>query len=83
MRYGFKHKLNIKGYPDNAAKNFSLTRLVIYTLFSLFLTIMLLVTSLDKHYEGLAFMVTAMTFILILGFTVLNIIAIIRKLNEK
>lgn len=81
MRYGFKRKLDIEGYPENAAKNFSMTRLIIFTAFSALLTILLLVTSLQYNYEGIAFVFTGIVFLAILGFTIMNIIAIVKKIK--
>lgn len=82
MKYGFKYSLNVKDYSKNAAKNFSITRLIIYTLFSLFLTIMLLITSIQYKYEGKALFFTGIAFVLIFGYTILNIKALIIKLKK-
>lgn len=82
MRYGFKRRLDIKGYPENAAKNFSLTRIIMYTAFSLMLTIALLVTSIRANYQGKALLFTGLAFILIFGFTILNIQALIKKIKD-
>jgi len=76
-----KPKLNIKDYPKNAAENFSLGRLVTYTLISLALTIMLALTS--KGYEGKAMIFTGVAFFMIAGYTLLNIKALIIKLKER
>lgn len=77
-----KYPLNIKGYPKNAAKNFSLTKLIIFTAFSLLLTIMLAVTTYQYDYAGTALLFTSIAFFLIAGFTVLNVLAIIYKLKK-
>lgn len=83
MRYGFKRKLNIEDYTKNAAKNFSMTRLIIYTAISALLTILLFVTSLQYNYEGVAFIFTGIVFMAILGYTILNICAIVKKVKES
>lgn len=80
--YMIKHPLNIKGYPKNAAKNFSLTKLIVYTAISLLLTIMLLVTTIQYDYAGTALLFTSIAFFLIAGYTVLNVLAIIEKLKK-
>lgn len=77
-----KYPLNIKGYPKNAAKNFSLTKLIVYTAISLLLTIMLLVTTIQYDYAGTALLFTSIAFFLIAGYTVLNVLAIIEKLKK-
>lgn len=83
MKYGFKRRLNIKDYTKNAQKNFSVGRLFLYTALSVALTVMLFVTSINEHYEGTAFIFTWFVFVLILGFTVLNIIALINKIKDR
>lgn len=83
MRYGFKRKLDTSGYAENAAKNFSLTRIIIFTAFSLLLTILLLVTSLQYQYEGTALLFTGLAFFAILGYTILNIKALILKIKKS
>ena len=83
MRYGFKYRLNIKDYTKNAAKNFSLTKLIIFVALSLTLTIMLFVTSLQYDYQGVALLFTGLAFILILGYTILNISALIKKIKDS
>ena len=82
MKYGFKRSLDIQGYPENAAKNFSITRIIIYTMFSLLLTVALFITSIQSNYEGTALLFTSAAFVLILGFTFLNIKALILKIKE-
>lgn len=82
MKYGFKRRLDVKGYPENAARNFSFTRIIIYTAFSLILTIALLITTVQSNYQGTALLFTAIAFALILGFTILNIKALILKYKE-
>ena len=83
MRYGFKRDLDIKGYPENAAKNFSFTRIIIYTAFSLMLTIALFINTIQSNYQGTALLFTAIAFALILGFTILNIKALIIKTKKS
>lgn len=82
MKYGYRRNLDIKGYPENAAKNFSFTRIIIYTAFSLILTMALLITTIQSNYEGTALLFTAIAFALILGFTILNIKALILKYKD-
>ena len=82
MKYGFKRRLDVKGYPENAARNFSFTRIIIYTAFSLILTIALLITTVQSNYQGTALLFTAIAFALILGFTIFNIKALILKYKE-
>ena len=83
MKYGFKRSLDIQGYPENAAKNFSITRIIIYTAFSLILTIALFVNTVQSNYQGMALLFTGVAFVLILGFTILNIKALIIKIKES
>lgn len=83
MKYGFRRNLDIKGYPQNAAKNFSFTRILIYTAFSLILTIALFITTLQSNYQGTALLFTGIAFVLIVGFTILNIKALIIKVKES
>lgn len=83
MRYGFKRRLDIAGYAENAAKNFSLTRIIVFTLLSLVLTILLLVTSIQAQYEGTAMLFTGLVFFAILGYTILNIKALIIKIKKS
>lgn len=82
MRYGFKHKLNIQDYSNNAAKNFSLTRIAIYTAISLILTILLGINLVQSNYQGKALLFTGVAFICILGYTLLNISALIKKIKD-
>lgn len=82
MKYGFKRKLDIQGYPKNAAKNFSLTKIAVYTTISFILTIALFINSLQSNYQGMALLFTGAAFILILGFTILNLKALIIKIKE-
>lgn len=83
MRYGFKRNLDIKGYPENAAKNFSFMRIIIYTILSLILTLALFISTLQSNYQGIALLFTAIAFTLILGFTILNIKALIIKTKKS
>ena len=83
MRYGFKHRLDIVGYPENAAKNFSFTKLLTVTVISIVLTIMLFVTSVQYNYQGKALVFVGLAFVLILGYTFLNIKALFIKIKEN
>lgn len=77
-----KQKLNIKDYSKNAAKNFSYRRLIIYTILSLTLTILLAISAIQSKYEGKALFFVFIAFIMIAGYTILNIIALINKTKE-
>lgn len=83
MRAGFKYSLNIKDYPENAAKNFSMTRLITFTVVSIVLTIMLLVSIIQNGYQGKALVFTGLAFLCILGYSILNILALIIKTKNK
>jgi len=74
-------KLNIKNYPENAANNFTLGRIVVYTLISLALSILLVITSFG--YEGKAMIFTGIAFFMIAGYTILNIKALIIKIKDR
>ena len=76
-----KYNLNISGYVDNAASKFSMKRLVIYTAISSILTILLFINFLQENYEGKALLFTGVALILILGYTILNIKALIKKIQ--
>lgn len=79
MRRGFKYKLNIKDYPFNAAKNFSMTKLVTFTAISIVLTVMLLISIIQNNYQGKALVFTGLAFICVLGYSILNICALVVK----
>ena len=83
MRYGLKYKLNIQDYTKNAAKKFSYVKLIIFTIISLALTILLLISALQSNYQGIAFIFTGLVFILIFGYTILNISALIKKIKNS
>lgn len=83
MRYGFKHRLNVADYSKNAAKNFSFYKLLTITLISIVLTIMLLVTSLQYNYQGKALLFVGIAFMLIFGYSILNIQALLIKIRNK
>lgn len=78
-----KYNLNISGYVDNAANKFSMKRLVVYTIISIVLTILLLINFIQENYEGRALLFTGVALILILGYTILNIKALIKKVKDK
>ena len=78
-----KKSLNIKDYSKNAAKNFTYTRLVIYTALSLLLTIALIITMIEYKYEGTAFLFNAVALFMIAGYTFLNIEALITKYKNN
>ena len=83
MKYGFKRSIDINGYPENAANNFSIKRIVIYTIISLILAIVLFVDTVKNNYQGMALLFTGVVFVLILGFVILNIKALIIKIKES
>lgn len=83
MKYGFKKSLDIQGYPKNAARNFSLIRIIIYIIISLVLTIALFITTIQNNYQGMALLFTGLAFVFILGFTLLNFKALIIKIQES
>lgn len=82
-KYGFKYSLDIKNYPQNAAKNFPLSRIIFYTCFSVLLTVLLAITTIKAGYTGKALLFSGIAFILILGYSVLNIMALIIKLKNE
>lgn len=78
-----KYGLNIPGYVDNAAKNFSYKRLIIYTVISLVLTILLAISAYKEHYTGRALIFTSIVTVIIAGYTTLNIMALIKKTQKN
>jgi len=77
-----KRKLDIIGYPDNAANNFSWTRLIAYTVFSIILSVLLIITTIGYQYEGKALTFSIIGILLIVGYSILNILAIIKKIRN-
>lgn len=76
--------LNIGGYADNAADKFSFVRLGIYTAVSLALAIALVFSAIGQGYSNSGIIFTGIAFLMISGFAALNIVAIIKKIqNEK
>lgn len=82
-RVGFKYRLDVMNYPSNAANNFSFLKLIIFTCVSLILTIALLVNTINQGYTGKALVFTSLAFLLIFGYSILNIIALIIKIKNK
>ena len=79
-----KYGLNIPGYVDNAAEKFSYRRLIIYTVISLVLTILLIISAFKEKYTGKAMIFTSIVIVIIAGYTTLNIKALITKIhNDK
>ena len=78
-----KYNLNINGYVDNATKKFSMKRIIIYTVISLVLTVLLTINFVQENYEGRALLFTGVALILILGYTILNIKVLIKKIKDK
>ena len=77
-----RRSLDIANYSKNAAKNFSYTRLVIYTIISMLLTVSLVITMIQYKYEGKAFLFNAVALVMIVGYLFLNIKAIIIKYKK-
>lgn len=79
-----KYNLNIAGYADNAAEKFSYKRLIIYTIISLVLTVLLIISAFKEKYTGRAMIFTSIVIVIIAGYTSLNIVALIKKReNDK
>jgi len=83
MKMKPKYRLNIKGYSDNAAKKFPITKLITFTVISLVLFVLLLVTTIQSNYKGKALFFCVVALILIFGYFILNITALIKKANTK
>lgn len=75
-------KLNIKDYSKNASKNFSYTRLIIYLVISIALDTLLVISMLKQDYKGIGLVFCLIVFMLVLGFIILNIMAIIEKIKK-
>lgn len=78
-----KYSLNIAEYADNAAKRFSYKRLVIYTLISLVLTVLLIISAFKEKYTGRAMIFTSIVIVIIAGYTALNIMALVKKTQNN
>ena len=79
-----KYNLNVTGYVDNAAEKFSYKRLIVYTIISLVLTVLLIVSAFKEKYTGRAMIFTSIVIVIIAGYTTLNIAALIKKSqNDK
>ena len=74
-----RYPLNIKDYTKNAAKNFTYGRLFIYTGVSLALTILLILSIFKNGYTGKALLFSSLALLMIIAYTILNIIALIKK----
>jgi len=74
-------KLNIKAYPQNAAKNFSYLKIIIFIIVSLGLSAALAWSA--KGYTGTALTFSLFAFILIFLYALLNIWALIIKIRDK
>ena len=72
-------QINIQNYTKNAAKFFSYKRLFIYTAISLVLTILLIISIVKSAYTGKALLFSSLALLMIGAYTVLNVIAIIKK----
>ena len=77
-----RKSLNIKDYTKNAARYFSYTRLIIYTVLSLVLTIALIISMVQYQYQGAAFLFNAVALFMIAGYFFLNIKALITKYKD-
>ena len=78
-----RRQLNIKDYVKNASKNLSMTRLVIYAVVSIILAVLLIISAVQSHYQGSALLFTVIVFTLIAGYAVLNILSIIKKIQDN
>lgn len=74
-----RHSLDVANYSNNAANNFSYTRLIVYTIISLLLSVILIVTMIKYKYEGKAFLFNAVALVMITGYLFLNIKALFIK----
>lgn len=72
-------QINIRDYTKNAANNFSYRRLIIYTSVSLLLTILLIISIIKSKYTGKALLFSSLALLMIAAYTILNIIALIKK----
>ncbi len=77
-----RRSLDIANYSKNAANNFSYTKLIIYTIISLLLTVALIATMIEYDYEGKAFLFNAVALVMIAGYLFLNIKAIYLKYKK-
>lgn len=75
-------KLNIAGYVDNAAKNFSAFRIAIYAVISIFLGVALIVTSIGQNYKTSGKLYVSIAAMAIFAFAIMNIMALVKK-NKK
>ena len=58
---------NIKNYVKNASKYFSLKKLVLFTVFSLILSVLLAISIIKAHYEGVGLIFSIIVLALIIG----------------
>ena len=77
-----RQPLNIKDYTKNAAKNFTYGRLFIYLAISLALTILLILSIVKSKYTGKALLFSSLALIMIAAYTILNIVALIKKIKN-
>lgn len=73
------NKLSLKTYPIYAAKAFSFTKLILYTLFSTILAVLLPLTS--AGYKGLTAVFTNFALFMVLAYTIMNVMAIVIKIR--
>jgi len=73
-------KLNIKSYPENAAKNTKWYRLIIRTLLAAGLSFALIYTTITQQYDAKASIFCLIGIIIIVFYFVLNVLAIITKI---
>jgi len=83
MKVKFKYRLNIAGYCDNAAEKFSYLKLSLFTLFSLGLSALLINEIIKNNYQGKALLFSSIALLLIVGYFILNVIALFKKITKK
>ena len=78
-----KYKLDIVNYCENAAKNFSMNKLLTFTAVSLVLTVLLAVTTYKQHYVGTPFIFCILVLCIISAYTFMNLKAILIKIKKQ
>jgi len=76
-------KIHVLDYVDNAANNLSYARLIIYSIVSLFLTVILALNIYKEGYEGNAFVFSSIALCLIAAYALMNIVAIFKKRSQR
>lgn len=78
-----RQTINVKDYTKNAANHFSYKRLFIYIAISSALTILLIISIIKNAYTGKALLFSTLALLMIAIYTVLNIIALIKKRRSE